>query len=689
MAEWLREAGHTVVEGETAVDVIQSMGPADAHTILFAIEPGAFTELMGLARLRELPQAKNAAVIGLTASTGAQLDQVKQLTAQLSVAEFVAKPLLQAQIYAAVDRQLRRIAAAAPKAEATTTAAKLSIADLRREHPRLGGQDFFTRLEVARDADFSAIKVAFAQLMKRYDIDNLVEQNRESRRMVREIQEGLNKAFVTLRDPKRRAKYAREIERSAIDTSRKSSAPIQDELTPWGDKATVEPPRPKPKTGRKVFQDDENPWSTKPLVERIDPKKKPSRPAARVAKPAPKRTATPRPEATPKPAATPKPPEAPKAAPRPTPTPRPPRRARARAQPAKPTNPNAPPPMFPTSGTPGAPKQPMFGPPSAIKQGDDPNRPAPTPAPPAPARPAPAPPAPVRAPAPPKPAVAPPSTAPVAPPPRAMPAPAPPTPASPPEEPRAPLAMSAGPTAEAEAQDEDEALAALAFAASSVFDLPADLDEEDPAAGSMFGDPAPNLAPAGSMFAPPPGSMFADPTSEPEPEPKRKRAAAELSWFGDEEAEDEPVPAPEPELGIDDLNFGTPVPAPEEAPDLEEAWELPVHEGEERTNADVLIDAARLQSVLKEYRGAAQLLERALRARPNDPIIRYRLELSHGQLYLERGDLDNAREHLSLAAEMEPHGETTAQELLDSIADGEKRSLVGSIMGWRRGKKRD
>ena len=203
----LTTMGHTATAFPSVLDAISGLGSARVNLILFGFEPGdSMQDLVALARLRELPAAKGAPVILLTSATGGALNRIQMLTSQQDVAAFVPKPCVPSAFRRAVEAALLEThVEASPILERS---GKVTKQELDAVYVELGKLDHYARLGVRPDASLSEVKRAFLKRMTRYNPDCLEGvTDPESRRHLRGIGEAMNKALVTLRDPKRREAY--------------------------------------------------------------------------------------------------------------------------------------------------------------------------------------------------------------------------------------------------------------------------------------------------------------------------------------------------------------------------------------------------------------------------------------------------------------------------------------------------
>ena len=191
----------------------------------------------------------------------------------------------------------------------------------------------------------------------------------------------------------------------------------------------------------------------------------------------------------------------------------------------------------------------------------------------------------------------------------------------------------------------------------------------------MFGVPTPEESP---MFRPPqdaPPPMFAPP-------PPQAPVAMRLA----ETAADEPdldfeVSAPDLDFEASDDERAA---LDELAHEAELAFDFQAPEISSSGDPDMLMAAAHLLSIMGEYGGAAQLLGRAVKARPNDVVLRYQLELAQGRRFTALGEPEKATTHYRLAVELAPAGEDSARAELEALTEGTTLSLLDRIASHKR-----
>jgi tetratricopeptide (TPR) repeat protein len=173
------------------------------------------------------------------------------------------------------------------------------------------------------------------------------------------------------------------------------------------------------------------------------------------------------------------------------------------------------------------------------------------------------------------------------------------------------------------------------------------------------------VIPSAADLQPPSEPQAAEPEAIEEPEPVEPEAA-------------EPAPAEAAEAPTttipDTVELGKLAPQPNPDP-------------LDKTGAALLANAAQLKEVLGDHLGAARLLEEALRSDPMNLQYRYSFELATGRYYLHVDRPADARRHLALAANLAPHGDLAAEELIaqiDTPNAPRKRSLGDTIRQYRK-----
>ena len=165
----------------------------------------------------------------------------------------------------------------------------------------------------------------------------------------------------------------------------------------------------------------------------------------------------------------------------------------------------------------------------------------------------------------------------------------------------------------------------------------------------------PMLAPPTGLFggpsAPAPPPPPPPPESQPEPEPARRARASSNST--DEDGSSGDVWARGKQLKSEPV--------------------------------EKLEDAARLQAVMGDYAGAAELIRQCLRLKPDHPAYKYRLEMYEGWKFKQGGNLSRSKRHFETALALAPPGarKTTQVELDDlaKMSDPKATASGGSLKG--------
>ena len=253
-ASMLAALGHHVVPSAEALSAIPRLGPDRLAAIVFGIRPNDMSQLVALARIRELPAGKGVPVIVLSGANAAEQARLEMLLSQLGVVAYVGKPLSAIRLAAGLDKAIgvaptasKRAAAGGPVTEKTLKATYTEMG--RQDHfqrlGEVGRQDHFQRLGVGRSDGLMTIRQAYLAKIKHYSPEKLATPSAESRRLLRGIQDGLQTAFATLRDTERRNRYLAGLTLTAAQERRREVVGERKADNPWLG-ARRKPPAPRP-----------------------------------------------------------------------------------------------------------------------------------------------------------------------------------------------------------------------------------------------------------------------------------------------------------------------------------------------------------------------------------------------------------------------------------------------------------
>ena len=241
-----------VIATETALDGISRLAGAVPAAVVATVELSEMSELVALARLRELPNGRDVALFVVSSVVGAARTRLEMHLTQLRIRGLLHRPLDADAIATIVGamgvgggrpaREPRRSAPATARASASPTGAATAPASagtgtsadppasagttaeaLSETLVRLAAMDYFQRLGASPGATTGEIRQGFLRRIRHFEPSTVANPTPETRRLLRSVHESLTEAYAALRDPAARRVYMEQLAHAHHEAQR--SAP--------------------------------------------------------------------------------------------------------------------------------------------------------------------------------------------------------------------------------------------------------------------------------------------------------------------------------------------------------------------------------------------------------------------------------------------------------------------------------